>query len=234
MTGKLSLMPMTASNFQTTLRNAIHCTGIGLHTGERTRLTLSPAPINTGILFRRLLDGERTVEIPALWSNAVETALCTVLTDGHGVTIMTVEHLMAALAGYGVDNCTVELDGPEVPILDGSAEPFVFLLECAGVIKQLAPRKSIKILKSIRIGNEAAWAMIEPDDVFAVDFEIDFPNSVIGRQTAGFVSKPAASRKRSARPGRSVSSPTSMNSAPPERRWVHRLKTPSSSTATPS
>jgi UDP-3-O-[3-hydroxymyristoyl] N-acetylglucosamine deacetylase len=174
---------------QKTLKAPIHCTGIGLHTGAKAALTLRPAPIDTGILFRRL-DGEGgSVEITAHWSNAVESALCTTLTDGN-TTILTIEHLMSALAGCGIDNCVVEITGPEVPIMDGSAAPFVFLIECAGTVEQRAARQAIKVLKPIRVGDDLAWASLEPDDVFAVDFEIDFASKVISRQTTSMVVDP--------------------------------------------
>jgi UDP-3-O-[3-hydroxymyristoyl] N-acetylglucosamine deacetylase len=180
--------PATAP--QRTLKAPIHCTGIGLHSGARAALTLRPAPADTGILFRRL-DGEAgPVEIPAHWSNAVESALCTMLTDGRNTTIHTIEHVMSALAGCFIDNCVVELDGPEVPVMDGSAAPFVFLIECAGIVEQAARRQAIKVLKPVQVGDDRAWASLEPDDLFSVEFEIDFASKAIGRQCASFTVDP--------------------------------------------
>jgi UDP-3-O-[3-hydroxymyristoyl] N-acetylglucosamine deacetylase len=161
-----------------------------MHTGAKAALTLRPAPVNTGILFRRLDGKNGPVEIPAHWSNAVESALCTTLTDGKNTTILTIEHVMSALAGSGIDNCVVELIGPEAPVMDGSSAPFVFLIECAGIIEQAAPRQAIKVLKPILVGDDRAWASLEPDDLFSVEFEIDFASKAIGRQTASFTLDP--------------------------------------------
>jgi UDP-3-O-[3-hydroxymyristoyl] N-acetylglucosamine deacetylase len=172
---------------QRTLKAPIHCTGIGLHSGVRTSLTLRPATADTGIVFRRLDGAGGPVEIAAHWSNATETALCTVLSDGRGTEILTIEHLMSALAGCGIDNCVIEIAGPEVPIMDGSATDFVFLIECAGTIQQAVPRRAIKVLKPVRVGDERGWASLEPDTVFSVEFEIDFASKAIARQTASMV-----------------------------------------------
>jgi UDP-3-O-[3-hydroxymyristoyl] N-acetylglucosamine deacetylase len=169
---------------QKTLKAPIHCTGIGLHSGVKAGLTLRPAPVDTGILFRRLDGAGGPVEIPAHWSNALESALCTTLSDGKQTTILTIEHLMSALAGSGIDNCVVELSGPEVPIMDGSSAPFVFLIECAGVVEQKAARQMIKVLKPVQVGDDRAWASLEPDELFSVEFEIDFASKAIARQTA--------------------------------------------------
>jgi UDP-3-O-[3-hydroxymyristoyl] N-acetylglucosamine deacetylase len=184
-------MPMSVSAPQKTLKSSIHCTGIGVHSGSTAAVTLRPAPPDTGILFRRLDAVGGSVEIPAHWSNALESSLCTTLSDGKGTTILTIEHLMAALCGCGIDNCVIELNGPEVPVMDGSAAPFVFLIECAGIIEQVAPRREIKVLKTVRVGDETAWAQIEPDAAFTVDFEIDFADPVIGRQHACYTIEPA-------------------------------------------
>src|SRR5215469_5114878 len=122
-----------ATAFQQTLKTTIGCRGIGLHSGCKVAMTLHPAPPDTGIVFR--LTGQ-AAEIRADWVNTIESPLCTALSNGEGVSIGTVEHLMAALAGAEIDNVVVELDGPEVPIMDGSAAPFLFLIECAGVVEQ--------------------------------------------------------------------------------------------------
>jgi UDP-3-O-[3-hydroxymyristoyl] N-acetylglucosamine deacetylase len=177
---------------QKTLKAPIHCTGIGLHSGVKAALTLRPAPIGTGILFRRLDGLGGPVEIAAHWSNALESPLCTTLTDGRNTTILTIEHLMSALAGCGIDNCTIEICGPEVPIMDGSSAPFVFLIECAGTVNQHVPRQVIKVLKPVSVGDDRAWTSIEPDDLFSVEFEIDFPSKAIARQTANMVIDPVS------------------------------------------
>ncbi|MEA2756005.1 MAG: UDP-3-O-[3-hydroxymyristoyl] N-acetylglucosamine deacetylase [Aliidongia sp.] len=184
------LTPALAS--QKTLKAPIHCTGIGLHSGVKAALTLRPAPVGTGILFRRLDGVGGPVEIAAHWSNALESPLCTTLTDGKNTSILTIEHLMSALAGCGIDNCTIEIIGPEVPIMDGSSAPFVFLIECAGTIDQHVPRQAIKVLKPVSVGDDRAWTSIEPDDQFSVEFEIDFPSKAIARQTANMVIDPVS------------------------------------------
>ncbi len=181
-------MPVSAT--QKTLKAPIHCTGIGLHSGVKAALTLRPAPVDTGILFRRMDGANGPVEIPAHWTNALESSLCTMLTDGKGTSILTIEHLMSALAGSGIDNCVVEIIGPEVPVMDGSAAPFVFPIECAGTVEQHASRQAIKVLKPVQVGDERAWASLEPEDQFAVEFEIDFASKVISRQTASLTVDP--------------------------------------------
>jgi UDP-3-O-[3-hydroxymyristoyl] N-acetylglucosamine deacetylase len=142
-------------------------------------MNLVPALPDTGIVFRRTDTG---AEIRAVWQNVVESARCTMLSDGEGTTVGTVEHLMAAMAGSGIDNAIVELDGPEVPIMDGSAAPFVFLIECAGIVEQDAPRRAIKVLKPVTVAEEGALAALSPDHGFSMSFEIDFDNPVIRHQ----------------------------------------------------
>ncbi|HWK46015.1 MAG TPA: UDP-3-O-acyl-N-acetylglucosamine deacetylase [Stellaceae bacterium] len=178
-----------AAALQKTVKASIPCTGVGLHTGVKTTMTLLPAAEGTGIVFRRI-DGPVPIEIPALWNNAIESALCTTLRDTRGNSIMTIEHLMAALSGCGIDNVIVELDGPEVPIMDGSAEPFVFLIECAGIAVQTAPRLAIKVLKTVSVGDGLKSASLEADHVFAVDMDIDFPNRIIAQQSTSLVLDP--------------------------------------------
>jgi UDP-3-O-[3-hydroxymyristoyl] N-acetylglucosamine deacetylase len=169
---------------QQTLKTRIGCRGIGLHSGRKVTLTFLPAPPDTGIVFRRIDAG---AEILASWSNAVDSPRCTVLSNGEGITIGTVEHLMAALAGAEIDNAIIELDGPEVPIMDGSAAPFLFLIECAGVFEQDAPRRAIKVLKPVSVVEDRAEAALLPDHGFSMSFEIDFDNPLIGRQDACIV-----------------------------------------------
>ena len=166
-----------------TIKSAIHCTGVGLHSGRRTLLRLVPAAAGTGIVFRRI-DLPGAPEVPALWDRAVESPLCTTLVED-GVTVSTVEHLMAALAGMSIDDVVVEIDGPEVPIMDGSAAPFVFLIECAGAAELAAPRRAIRVLKEVRVGDGRAWAVLRPGPVSSFSFEIDFPHPVIAQQSFG-------------------------------------------------
>jgi len=142
-------------------------------------MTLLPAAPDTGILFRRTDAG---AEILASWFNTIESPRCTILSNGEGITIGTVEHLMAALAGAEVDNAIIELDGPEVPIMDGSSSPFLFLMECAGLVEQEAARRAIKVLKPITITEEGATASLLPDHGFSMSFEISFANTLISRQ----------------------------------------------------
>lgn len=164
---------------QHTLRAAIGCRGVGLHSGQRVAMRLVPAPPGAGIVFRRTDIG---AEIRAVWENAVESARCTRLANADGASVGTVEHLMAALAGAAVDNAIVELDGPEVPIVDGSAAPFVFLIECAGIVEQDAPRHAIKVLKPVSVVADGATAALFPGHGFSMSFEIEFDNPVIRHQ----------------------------------------------------
>jgi len=157
---------------QRTLKNTIRATGVGLHTGEQVYLTLHPAEPNTGIHFRRV-DLETPVMIHAAPENVGETTLSTTLVSGD-VKISTVEHLLSAFAGLGIDNAVIDVTAPEVPIMDGSAGPFVFLLQSAGVQEQDCPKKYLRIKKSIRVEDGDKWAAFEPFDGFKVTFTIDF------------------------------------------------------------
>ena len=166
---------------QQTLKNSIHCSGIALHSGAKVSMTLHPAEANSGIVFRRT-DADGGTEIQALWKNAVETPLCTTLVDPKGNRVATIEHLMSALNGCGIDNVVIELNGPEVPIMDGSAAPFVFLIECAGVAVQDCPRRAIRILSETTVSEPHRSATLSPGAGFTVGFEIDFGDTMIGHQ----------------------------------------------------
>ncbi len=157
---------------QRTLKNTIRATGVGLHTGDKVYLTLHPAEPNSGIRFRRV-DLETPVMIAARPENVGETKLSTTLTRGD-VKVSTVEHLLSAMAGLGIDNAIVDVSAPEVPIMDGSAGPFVFLLQSAGVVEQDAPKQYIRIKRPIRVEEDDKWAAFEPFDGFKVTFTIDF------------------------------------------------------------
>lgn len=167
---------------QRTLKSSINCSGVGLHSGHKITMTLNPAPVGSGVVFRRTDIRGGGAVIPARWDYVVDTRLCSVLGNDDGVTVGTVEHIMAALAGCGIDNVEIELNGAEVPIMDGSSAPFVFLIECAGVVEQDAPRRIIKVLKHIEVGYGAGHVSLSPSDMQVVDFEIDFNSSVVKRQ----------------------------------------------------
>ncbi len=165
---------------QRTLKNTIRATGIGLHTGKKIFLTLSPAPIDAGVVFRRV-DSTPPVVIPGHPLNVQDTELATSL-GKDGVRISTVEHLMAALAGLGIDNCYVDVSADEVPIMDGSAAPFVFLVQSAGILEQGAPKKFIRIKKAIEVRDGEKWARFDPFNGFKVSFAIDFDHPVFKGQ----------------------------------------------------
>jgi UDP-3-O-[3-hydroxymyristoyl] N-acetylglucosamine deacetylase len=165
---------------QRTLKNIIRATGVGLHTGEKVYLTLRPAPANTGIIFRRV-DLEVPVEIAARTENVGDTKLSTTLIK-EAVRISTIEHLLSALAGLGIDNAYIDLSAPEVPIMDGSAGPFVFLIQSAGIEEQNIPKKYIRIKRPIQVQQGDKWARFEPFDGFKVSFQIDFNHPVFKRQ----------------------------------------------------
>ena len=173
-----------ADQQQHTLKNSIGCTGIGLHSGVKVNMTLHPAACDTGIVFHRT-DLPADGGVAARWDRVTDTTLCTTIGDGAGIKVATIEHLMAALAGCGIDNVVVELDGPEVPIMDGSSAPFVFLLDCAGRADQEAPRRAIRVLKPVSIVEPDRSATLLPSDGFSVAFEIDFDSAAIS-DTWGF------------------------------------------------
>lgn len=157
---------------QRTLKNVIRATGVGLHTGEKVYLTLRPAPVDTGIVFCRT-DLPAPAMVRACPENVGDTRLSTTL-DNNGVRISTVEHLMSAFAGLGIDNAFVELTAPEVPIMDGSAGPFVFLIQSAGIQEQSSPKRFMRIKKTVELEDGDKWARFEPWDGFKVSFTIDF------------------------------------------------------------
>jgi UDP-3-O-[3-hydroxymyristoyl] N-acetylglucosamine deacetylase len=161
---------------QRTLKTSIRATGVGLHTGRKVFMTLRPAVDNTGIVFRRV-DMDPVVDVPADAHIVGETMLGTSLIKD-GTRVATVEHLMSAFAGLGIDNAYVDLSAPEVPIMDGSAAPFVFLLQSAGITEQTALKKFIRIRKKVRVEQDDKWAEFTPYDGFKVNFQIDFEHPV--------------------------------------------------------
>lgn len=165
---------------QRTPKKVIQATGVGLHSGEKVLLTLRPAPINTGIIFRRT-DLSPIVEIPASYENVCDTMLCTSL-QHQGAKIATVEHLLSALAGLGIDNAYIDVNAPEIPIMDGSAAPFVFLIQSAGISEQNAPKRFIRILKPIRLEEQGKYVQFRPYNGYRISFTIDFDHPVFNHR----------------------------------------------------
>jgi len=163
---------------QRTLKEIVTTIGVGLHSGRKVKLTLRPAAANTGIIYRRT-DINPPVDFPTDPESVRDTMLCTALVNDDGIRISTVEHLSAALAGMGIDNAIVEVDAPEVPIMDGSASPFVFLLQQAGIEVQNVPKKFIRVKQPVRFEDGDKWAELVPYHGFRMDFEIDFNHPVI-------------------------------------------------------
>ncbi len=167
---------------QRTLRNVIRATGVGLHTGDKVYMTLRPAAPNTGIVFRRT-DLDPPVDIRARQDNVGDTRLSTTLVNGDA-RVSTVEHLLSAMAGLGIDNAYVDLSAPEVPIMDGSAGPFVFLLQSAGIEEQNAAKRFIRIRKPVKVQDGDKWASFDPFEGFKVGFSIDFNHPIISKRTS--------------------------------------------------
>ena len=161
---------------QRTLKKEISATGVGLHNGEKVTMTLRPAAANAGILFRRV-DLPNSPEIKVQADAVSDTRMCSAL-ECNGARVATVEHLMSALAGLGIDNMIIDLDASEVPIMDGSSVPFIFLLQSAGIVEQPVAKQFIRILKTIQVVHEDKWVRFEPYHGFKIDFTIDFPHPV--------------------------------------------------------
>lgn len=168
---------------QKTIKSSVYASGIGLHTGKKVNLTLSPAPFNTGIVFRRILGGQK-IDVAAKLENVVSTKLAITL-GNKSVAIATVEHLLSAIAGLGIDNLYIELDADEVPIMDGSAAPFVFLLQSGGIVEQEAAKKFIRIKKPVSINAQGKTAELIPHSGFKISFEVDYKHKLqkLARQT---------------------------------------------------
>lgn len=166
---------------QATVKQKVTFTGTGLHSGAAARMVVHPAPAGHGIVFRRI-DLNPAVDIPALWHNVRQSPLCTLMDDGKGTTLSTVEHIMAALVGTGIQNVLVTVDGPEVPILDGSAAPFARGILRAGIQLQAAELRAIRVLRPVEVREGQAFARLEPADHLEIDFQIDFTDAAIGHQ----------------------------------------------------
>ncbi|MGP3695673.1 UDP-3-O-acyl-N-acetylglucosamine deacetylase [Rhodobacter sp. NSM] len=167
---------------QCTLKSAAKFTGVGLHSGEPVRMIVKPASADYGIWFRRVDVTSGYALIPARWDAVVPSRLCTLVANPSGVTVSTIEHVMAALAGCGIHNALIEIDGPEVPILDGSSVPFVEAFLARGIREQAEPVRAIRILETVEVRDGDAVARLEPADEFEIDFSIDFAETAIGRQ----------------------------------------------------
>jgi UDP-3-O-[3-hydroxymyristoyl] N-acetylglucosamine deacetylase len=166
---------------QRTLKSLISATGVGLHTGQKVRLTMRPAPVDTGVIFRRV-DLDSPVDIPARADLVGDTRLASCLVR-EGVRISTVEHLMSAFGGLGVDNAYVDVDAPELPIMDGSASPFVLLVQQAGIEEQAAPKRFLRVKRRVEVRDGDKWARLDPHEGFKLLFSIEFKHPVIERST---------------------------------------------------
>lgn len=186
---------------QTTIRDRVAISGFGVHSNSPVNLILHPADVNSGIVFLRTgLPNERERLIEAKWSNVAQTELCTVLGEASQASVGTVEHLLAALAGLNVDNVMIEIDGPEAPIMDGSAAAFVAAIDQVGVVEQSRPRRHLKVLKPVRVECGRGYAELRPADWgFRLDLEIDFAAAAIGRQRRAFDVDPFSFRSEIAR-----------------------------------
>lgn len=179
--------PNKASIQQRTLKSSIGCSGVGLHSGARVAMKLHPAPVDSGIVFKRIDLVGGGAEIPALWDHIADSRMCTVLASKNGISVATVEHLMAAFYGMGIDNALIELNGPEVPAMDGSAAPFIFLIECAGVVDQSAPRKVLRVLEPVLYRNGTKEVALTPAETgLSIDFSINFTAPAVGKQSCSF------------------------------------------------
>lgn len=175
---------MFHSPYQTTLHYPVSCNGTALHSGAQVSLSLHPAPAGHGIVFKRRDVAAAAALVPARYDAVCDTRLGTTIRNEAGTTVMTVEHLMAALWGCGIDNALIELDGPEIPIMDGSSEPFVFLIECAGIETLDAPRRVLELRRTVAVEEDGATAVIHPAEALSLDITIQFDHARIRTQRA--------------------------------------------------
>lgn len=193
-------MARHAVNTQTTIADMVRVVGIGVHSGEKVTLTLHPADTDTGIVFIRTeADRGRDVEIPAQWRHVSATDLCTMVGDPQKASVATIEHLMAALRGLAIDNVIVEIDGAEVPVMDGSSDPFIEAIDQVGIVVQPVRRRYVKVLKPVRVEMGNGWAELRPHDGQRYEVTIDFANQVIGRQSFGVDLSPKVFREQISR-----------------------------------
>ena len=184
---------------QTTIAREVEVTGTGVHSGAPVSVILHPAAADTGLRFLVTKRGKLVAEIPASVENVKNLTLCTVLGNETGVTVGTVEHLLSALRGLAIDNCIIEIDSKEVPIMDGSAAPFVELIDETGIRELAAPRRYIKVLKPVRVAEGESWGELLPHSGFHVDVEIDFSSPLIGRQRLSYEMSPGVFRNEISR-----------------------------------
>lgn len=168
---------------QHTVKSAVAFTGRGLHSGAPVRMVVHPAPADHGIVFQRSDVTTGDAFVPARWDAVVPSKLCTLISNGAGVSVSTIEHVMAALAGLAINNALIHIDGPEVPILDGSAAPFVAAILNRGIQPQIAPSRAIRVLKPVEVREGEAMARLEPAEMLEIDFRIDFADAAIGQQS---------------------------------------------------
>ncbi len=174
---------------QKTLKTSIHCVGVGLHSGIKATVTFHPAPENTGIVFRRTDITDKDNLIPALYSYVTDTRLCSCFTNKDGISVGTTEHLMATLSAFGISNLIIDIDGPEIPLMDGSAKDFVFLFESAGIVEQALPQQFIKIKKEVRFDDgKGAYTILSPSDEIglSLDVDVEFDAKIVGKQNCFF------------------------------------------------
>ena len=186
---------------QTTLGERVTVAGVGVHSAKPAQITLHPADADSGVAFLRTgLSGGGEAILEAKRSNVTHTALCTVVGNGSGVSVATVEHLLAALSGLQIDNVLVEIDGPEVPVMDGSAAAFVAAIDQSGIVQQARPRRFLKVLEPVRVEMDGGWAEFHPAERgFHLDVEIDFASPAIGRQRRALTLDPATFRRELSR-----------------------------------
>jgi len=173
---------------QKTINSKVSCNGVGLHSGVNATITLIPAPIDNGIVFRRTDIGDEKGIVKANYKNVTETNLGTTITNEFGTKVSTIEHLMAAIWGCGIDNLFVDISAPELPIMDGSSEPFVFLLECAGINVQDKPRRLIEVLKTVKVQDKDKMIEVSPAADFSINLHIDFDHKHVQKQSFDYKS----------------------------------------------
>ena len=182
----MEFTPADEMNCQHTVAAEVSCVGVSLHSGDMVNMVIRPASANTGIVFvRKDIEGSNNI-VAATFDAVRETTLGTTIANAQGISVSTIEHLMAAIWGAGIDNARIEMDGPEVPIMDGSSEPFTFLLECAGRVQQRATRRVVQVLKEIRVEEGSSVAVIKPSDDFVLEVEIAFKHPLIATQKARY------------------------------------------------
>ena len=192
-------MSKSRIEYQRTLKHSISCTGTGLHSGEKVNMVLHPAEPGAGVLFRRSDVAIRAATIPALYDRVTASTMGTTISNSEGVSVATVEHLLAALSGCGIDNVIIELDAGEVPIMDGSAAPFVMLVECAGYVEQAAVRRKLRVLKFVEVRDGDKLVSIGPAEKLSISFEIDFDSAAVCHQSGDFSMKNGAFKGELAR-----------------------------------